>query len=131
MRVKLILCLTLFQLFLCAGQLKHKSKPVLLEVGSFKTQQNGETLSFEGHIRNVGDVSVGRVTLTFVLLGDGGKELSRHSGALDQEELAPGMEAAFAFEMPWNPDAVAVQIEAKGPHKVEIQLSGAGPHRIE
>ncbi len=131
MRVRLILCLTLVQLFLCAGEQKHKSKPAILEISGFKAQQNGETVSFEGHIRNTSDAAVRQVKLSFVLTGIDDKVVTRRGGALDADELAPGEETAFAFEMPWSPSAVWVKIEAKGPKGDEIKLSGEGPHRIE
>jgi hypothetical protein len=129
--MRLILCLTLVPLFLCAGEQKHKSKPAALEIGGFKAQQNGDTVSFEGRIRNISGAAVRQVKLSFLLIGMDEKVVSRRSGALDADELSPDEETAFAFEMPWNPGAVWVKIEAKGPKGDEIKLSGEGPYRIE
>ena len=131
MRVRLILCLTLVQLFLCAGEQKHKSKPAALEISGFKAQQNGHTVSFEGRVRNISESPIRQVKLSFLLIGTDEKVVTRRSGALDAEELASDEETAFAFEMPWNADAVWVRIEARGPKGDEIKLSGEGPHRIE
>ena len=131
MRVRLILCLTLVPLFLCAGERKDKSKPAALEISAFKVEQNGSTVSYEGRLRNVSSAPIGHVKLTFTLLGADGAALGRASGEVDGDEIAPGDEAPFAFEMPWKPDAVSVKVEAHGPQSKEIKLSGEGPYKIE
>ena len=131
MWLRLILCLTLVQLFLCAGEQKHKSKPAVLQVTDFKAQQNGETVSFEGRVRNVSDGTVRQVKLSFELIAPDESVVSKRSGALESDELAPGEEATFAFEMPWNPRAVRVKVGAKGLQSKEIAVSGEGPYRIE
>lgn len=133
MRAKLILILslTLNPLFLCSGQEKHKSAPAILEIGGFKAQRTGETISYEGRARNSGETTVRGVKLFFVLLDPDEKVLTRRGGALEPDELPPGGEAEIAFEMPWTARAVWVKIEAKDARTNDLKVTGAGPYEID
>ena len=130
-RLILILCLTLNQLFLCSAQVKHKSEPAILEISGFKAQRAGDTISYEGHVRNAGQTAARQVTLFFLVRDPDGKVLTKRVGPLDPADLPPGGEAEIAFEMPWTEGAVSVKIEAADSRMKGIKVTGTQTCNIE
>ena len=112
MRTRLILILTLANLFCCAAAEQRKSPPAKLEITEFHATHTGATLTFQGKVKNTGLAPAVTVQLVFTLLDANKKGLSTRRGPIDEESLASGEVSGFFFESTGNDDAVDVRIEA-------------------
>jgi hypothetical protein len=137
MRTRAILILALANLFLCAAAEQSNSerqgrhKQAMLEITVFHATHTGPTLTFQGKVKNIGEVPARDTHLVFSLLDAKKKVISTRRAPIDEESLGSGEECGFFFESSGNEDAVAVRIEATEGDSREAHLDNGGPHPIE
>lgn len=118
-------------LFLCVAQDQRKPKPQTLEVVELQLRRNEDKILIDGKLRNNGDSKLRGVEMTFYFLSSDKKVVSTRRFALDEDELAPGDEAALLLETAFPARTVSMRMEARGRGERWINLSRSGPFLIE
>jgi hypothetical protein len=130
MRTRLILFLALVSLFLCLGA--DRRKPFgQLEILEIHAARTGDTMSFQGRLKNAGSNTVSNSKLAFVLLDTKNRVITTLRGPLEPDQLEPDAETDFNFECKASEDAVSVRIDAEDLKGKPIGMKNGGPHRIE
>lgn len=95
-----------------------------------KIQRDGGRITIDGTVRNTGTVPLSRLTLSFDLLDDGGKTISRRRGPVEEEVLEPGAESVFGFLVPDEARAVSVRVSAEQRERF-VAVVKPGPYYFE
>jgi len=126
--LRVILALTLVVASVAA---EKKKKPPDLEVLEATAHRGESKVSVDGRVRNSGEKPIKELTLLFDFQAPGKQVVATEKGAIDEEILQPGEEAAFHMEANAPPGSVAFQINAADGAGRELRVSKAGPFPIE
>ena len=108
-----------------------KKKPPDVEILE-ATAHRGETkVTVDGRVRNSGEKPIKELTLLFDFHAPGKQVVATEKGAIDEEVLEPGQEAAFHMEANTPPRSVAFQINAEDGSHRELRVARSGPFPIE
>lgn len=118
-------------LFLCVAQDQRKPKPQTLEVAELQVRRNEDKILIDGKLRNAGDSKLRGVQFIFYFLSSDRKVVSTRRFTLDEDELAPGDEAALMLEATFPARSVSMRMESHDRHERWINLSRSGPFLIE
>jgi hypothetical protein len=110
---------------------EKKKKPPDLEVLEAAAHRGESKVAFEGRVRNSGQKPIKELTLLFNFLAPGKQPLTTEKGAIDEEVLEPGQEAAFRMETNDPPRSVQFQIDAQDGSGRELRVAKSGPFSIE
>lgn len=125
--------LTLLVAALCLlGQDKKKaSKPPDLEVVSAAAHRSGDSIHFDGTVRNTGPKPLEKVLILVDVFAPGHKPMVQRKSVLEPEYLAPGDEADFHLAMPDPGQLVEFELQAEDGKARELRVGKNGPFPIE
>lgn len=126
--LRVILALTLALTSVAA---EKKKKPPDLEVLEATAHRGESKVAVDGRVRNSGEKPIKALTLLFDFQAPGKQVVATEKGAIDEEVLQPGQEAAFHMEANAPPGSVAFQINAADGVGRELRVAKAGPFPIE
>jgi hypothetical protein len=126
--LRVILALTLVFASVAA---EKKKKPPDLEVLEAFAHRGESKVSVAGRVRNSGEKPIKELTLLFDFQSPGKQVVATERGAIDEEVLQPGQEAAFHMEANAPPGSVAFQINAADGAGRDLRVAKAGPFPIE
>jgi hypothetical protein len=127
--LRVILALTLVVVSVAAE--KKKKKPPDLEVLEATAHRGESKVSVDGRVRNSGEKPIKGLTLLFDFQAPGKQVVATEKGAIDEELLQPGQEAAFHMEANAPPGSVAFQINAADRSGRDLRVAKSGPFPIE
>jgi hypothetical protein len=110
---------------------QKKKKPPDIEVLEASAHRGENNVSVDGRVRNSGEKPIKQLTLSFDFLAPGNRVVTTESGAIDEEVLEPGKEAAFHMESNAPPRSVAFQINAADGSGRQLRIAKSGPFPIE
>jgi hypothetical protein len=126
--LRVILALSLVVASVAADK---KKKPPDLEVLEASAHRGEIKVSVDGRVRNTGEKPIKELTLLFDFQAPGKQVVATEKGAIDEEVLQPGQEAAFHMEANTPPRSVAFQIGAADGSGRELRVAKSGPFPIE
>ena len=85
----------------------------------------------DGRVRNSGEKPIKELILLFDFQSPEKQVVATERGAIDEEILQPGEEAAFHMEANAPPGSVAFQINAADGAGRELRVAKSGPFPIE
>ena len=110
---------------------QKKKKPPDVEVLEASAHRGEVKISVDGRLRNSGEKPIKELTLSFDFLAPGNQMVTTETGAIEEEVLEPGKEAAFHMESSAPPRAVAFQINAADGSGRQLRVAKSGPFPIE
>jgi hypothetical protein len=108
-----------------------KKKPPDLEILEASAHRGEIKISVDGRVRNSGEKPIKELTLQFDFQAPGKQAIATEKGAIDEEVLQPGQEAAFHMEANAPPRAVSFQIGAADGSGRELRVAKSGPFPID
>ena len=108
-----------------------KKKPPDLEILEASAHRGETQVSVDGRVRNSGEKPIKELTLLFDFRDPDKQVVATEKGAIDEEVLQPGQEAAFHMEANAPPGSVSFQINAADGSGRELRVAKAGPFPIE
>ena len=126
--LRVILALTLVVASVAA---EKKKKPPDLEVLEATAHRGESKVSVDGRVRNSGEKPIKELTLLFDFQSPEKQVVATEKGAIDEEVLQPGQEAAFHMEANAPPGSVAFQINAADGAGRDLRVAKSGPFPIE
>ena len=85
----------------------------------------------DGHVRNVTDKPIRKLTVVYEILDFDKKVLTRQKGAIDEEFLDPGDEAGFSAQMQYHARGVYYRFEFEDGSEKELRAEKTGPFPFE
>ncbi len=85
----------------------------------------------DGHVRNVTDKPIRKLTVIYEILDSDKKVLTRQKGSIDQEILDPGEEAPFSAQMQYHARGVFYRFEFEDGSEKELRSEKTGPFPLE
>jgi hypothetical protein len=85
----------------------------------------------DGHVRNVTDKPIRKLTVVYEILDSDKKVLTRQKGSIDEEMLDPGDEAAFSAQMQYHARGVFYRFEFEDGSEKELRAEKTGPFPLE
>jgi hypothetical protein len=110
---------------------EKKKKPPDLEVLEATARRGESKVSVDGRVRNSGEKPIKELTLLFDFQSPEKQVVATEKGAIEEEILQPGQEAAFHMEANAPPGSVAFQINAADGAGRELRVAKSGPFPIE
>jgi hypothetical protein len=126
--LRVILALTLVVTSVAA---QKKKKPPDLEVLEASAHRGESKVSVDGRVRNSGEKPIKELILLFDFQSPEKQVVATEKGAIDEEVLLPGQEAAFHMEANAPPGSIAFQINAADGAGRDLRVAKAGPFPIE
>jgi hypothetical protein len=126
--LRVILALTLVVTSVAA---QKKKKPPDLEVLEASAHRGESKVSVDGRVRNSGEKPIKELILLFDFQSPEKQVVATEKGAIDEEVLLPGKEAAFHMEANAPPGSIAFQINAADGAGRDLRVAKAGPFPIE
>ena len=110
---------------------EKKKKPPDLEVLEASAHRDETKVSVDGRVRNTGEKPIKELTLLFDFRAPDKQVVATERGAIEEEVLQPGQEAAFHMETNTPPRSVSFQIGAADGSGRELRVAKAGPFPVE
>jgi len=129
--VKTLQVILLLSLAIASTAAEKKKKPPDVEVVEASAHRGDVTVTVDGRVRNSGEKPIKKLMLLFDFMAPGRQVVTTQKGAIDEELLAPGQEAAFHVELNAPPRSVEFQINAADGSGRELRVAKGGPFSIE
>jgi len=114
-----------------AGAKKSQAKgPEVILVDATAKVEDAR-VNLDGHVRNVTDKPIRRLTVVYELLDSDRKVLTRQKGSIDDESLDPGDEAPFSAQMHYHARGVFYRLEFEDGSEKELRAEKTGPFPLE
>jgi len=108
-----------------------KKKPPDIEILEASAHRGESKVSVDGRVRNSGEKAIKQLMLLFDFQAPGNQVIATEKGAIEEEVLDPGQEAAFHMEANTPPRSVAFQINAEDGSGRALRVAKSGPFSIE
>lgn len=133
MRFRLVILVGILLASLCLlGQDKKKvPKPPDMEVVTASARRSGDTIHFDGTVRNTSPKPLEKVLILVDAFAPNHKPMVQRKSALEPEYLAPGDEADFHLAMPDTGQLVEFELQAEDGKARELRVARNGPFPIE
>lgn len=113
------------------GAKKSQAKgPEVILVDATAKVEDGRVV-VDGHVRNVTEKPIRKLTVVYELLDSDRKVLTRQKGAIDEEFLDPGDEAPFSAQMHYHARGVFYRFEFEDGSEKELRAEKTGPFPLE
>jgi hypothetical protein len=124
---------TILALALAVGLIaaEKKRKPPEVQILEASAHRGESNISVDGRLRNSGEKPIKELTLLFDFMAPGRQVITTQKGAIDEEVLEPGAEAAFHMELNAPPRSVEFQINAEDGSGRDLRVANPGPFTIE
>jgi len=129
--MRTLLILSAAVLCLLAQDKKKTPKPAELEIMNATARRSGESIHFDGTVRNTGTKPLAKVLILVDVFAPNHKPMVQRRSALENELLAPGDEADFHLAMPDPGQLVEFELQAEDGKARELRVSKNGPFPIE
>jgi hypothetical protein len=129
--VKTLQVILVLSLVVASVAADKKKKPPDLEILEASAHRGETQVSVDGRVRNSGEKPIKELTLLFDFRDPDKQVVATEKGAIDEEVLQPGQEAAFHMEANAPPGSVSFQINAADGSGRELRVAKAGPFPIE
>ena len=113
------------------GADRKKPKPAEVLVLEASARRDGDHIKMDGRVRNSGERPIQGLILSFDFFAPGKTPLTTQKGAVEEELLEPGKEAAFRMELGDIGRAVSFQINAFDESGRDLKVIKPGPFPIE
>ena len=118
-------------LCLLAQDKKKVPKPPELEIVTATARRSGDSIHFDGTVRNTGTKPLVKVLILVDVFAPGHKPMVQRKSALDAQLLEPGDEADFHLAMPDPGQLVEFELQAEDGKAKDLRLAKNGPFPIE
>ncbi len=108
-----------------------KKKPPDVEILEATARRGESKISLDGKLRNSGEKPIKALMLLFDFMAPGRQVVTTQKAPIDEELLAPGMEAVFHMELNDPPRSVEFQINAADGSGRELRVARGGPFVID
>ncbi|MBY0506227.1 MAG: DUF2393 domain-containing protein [Bryobacteraceae bacterium] len=118
-------------LVLTAQDKKKAPKPPEMEIVSARGHRSGDSIHFDGTVRNTGTKPLEKVLILVDVFAPNHKPMVQRKSLLEPEYLAPGDEADFHLAMPDPGQLVEFELQAEDGKARELRVAKNGPFPIE
>jgi hypothetical protein len=115
------------------GKKKPNPEELTIAIAEFNVRRlSGERIiAIDGSLRNSGLKPIHKLVLVFEFLGPDEEIISRQRGAIDEEDLDPGDESEFHWQMRDQARAVDLRISAVARSADYVKVEQPGPYVIQ
>ena len=114
-----------------AQKKKKTPKPPDIEVVAITAHRIPGKVALDGSVKNTSAKTIRGLVLVFDFMADGRAVITTQKGAVEEESLDPGKEAAFRVELVDPVRAVEVAVQAVDHQARDLRVAKGGPFPIE
>lgn len=114
-----------------AAAKKSQAKGPELQLLDHSAKVADGNLELDGHVKNLAERPIRKLTVVYEVLDSDKNVLTRQKGSIDEEELAPGAEAAFSAQIQYVARSVYYRFEFEDGGERELRSEKTGPFAIQ